>query len=168
MLALDATERFIEEKKPHFAVVNVMPGYVIGRNELVTDAEALGIGSNGIPFSIMKGVLATGARPGSVTDLRDVVRVQVASLDEIKVVGNRSFALDVGHVVFNDLNNVARKAFPKEAETGVLPLGGSIDAVWQNVDVRETVEVFGPMRSYEDMVSSFLEQYLELKTKALP
>ena len=41
VLTLHATERFLEEKKPHFTVVNVLPGFVIGRGELCKNAEDL-------------------------------------------------------------------------------------------------------------------------------
>lgn len=164
-LALAATDRIIEEKKPHFTVVNVMPGYVIGRNELITDADALVSGSNALVLSIVKGFQAPDERPGSVTDLRDVVQIQVASLDEKIVVGNRSFLLDIGHVELDDANDIARKAFPEAVKSGMLPLGGSIKVVWRNIDVSETLEVFGPLHSYEDMVNRVVGQYLDLKAK---
>ena len=45
-LALDATEKWLEEKKPHFSIVNIMPGFILGRNELVTVAEDLLNGTN--------------------------------------------------------------------------------------------------------------------------
>lgn len=164
-LALDATDRFIKEKNPGFTVVNVMPGYVIGRNELINDADSLISGSNALILSIVKGLKSPGARPGTVTDIRDVVQIQVGSLDETKVVGNRSFLLDIGHVVFDDANDIARRAFPEAVESGVLPLGGSIKPVWQSADVTETLKVFGPLKSYEDMVVSVVGQYVDLKLK---
>ena len=45
-LALDATEKFLEEKKPHFSIVNIMPGFILGRNELVKVADDLLNGTN--------------------------------------------------------------------------------------------------------------------------
>ena len=54
VLALDATERFLAEKKPHFTVVNVQPGYVIGPHALIEDAEALVSGSNAVVMSVVK------------------------------------------------------------------------------------------------------------------
>ena len=45
-LALDATEKWLEEKKPRFSIVNIMPGFILGRNELVTVAEDLLNGTN--------------------------------------------------------------------------------------------------------------------------
>jgi nucleoside-diphosphate-sugar epimerase len=40
-LALNATDKFVDEKKPHFSIVNIMPGLIVGRNELTTVAEDL-------------------------------------------------------------------------------------------------------------------------------
>jgi hypothetical protein len=161
-----ATIRFISEKNPHFTVVNVQPGYVLGPNALIEDAEALVSGSNALVLSIVKGAKGPVARPGTVSDVRDVARVHVESLDEKKVVGNRSFVLDVGNVVLDDANEIVRKAFPEAAEKGLLPLDGTIPAVWQKLDVRETVEVFGKLRGYEESVRDVVGQYLQLKAKA--
>ena len=54
VLALDATERFLVEKKPHFTVVNVQPGYVVGPHALIEDAESLVSGSNAVVMSVVK------------------------------------------------------------------------------------------------------------------
>ena len=64
-LALDATDRFLIDKKPHFTIVNVMPGYVIGENALATDREGLSDGSNALITTIIQGIKAPIARPGS-------------------------------------------------------------------------------------------------------
>lgn len=47
-LALDATDKWLAEKKPHFSIVNIMPGFILGRNELVTVAEDLLNGTNAV------------------------------------------------------------------------------------------------------------------------
>jgi len=164
-LALDATDRFIAENKPSFTVVNVMPGYVIGANEWATDAKSLAAGSNGLVLSVVTGVKSPAARPGNITDIRDVARVHVGSLDEEKVKGNQSFLLDVGQVRFDDALDVASREFADAVKEGVLPLGGTIPAVTNNVDASATVEVFGKLRGYEDAVKSLLEQFVALKRR---
>lgn len=164
VLALDATDRFVAEKKPRFSVVNVMPGYVLGPHELVTEnAEELISGSNAIPLSIVKGAIARAARPGSVVHVHDVSRILAGSLDEKRVVvadeTSRSFLLDTGHVQFDDVNAIVQKAFPNSG----LPLGGSIPVVHQRADIGDVVTVFGKLRGFEDMVTGIVGQYLELK-----
>jgi hypothetical protein len=70
-------------------------------------------------------------------------------------------------VVWNDANGIAGKLFPDAVSRGALPWGGSIPAVYQKIDGRRTVEVFGKLRSYEEVVMSIVGQYLELKEKEL-
>jgi hypothetical protein len=79
-LALSATGHFLAEQNPHFSIVNIMPGYIMGRNELVTQAEDLIKGSNAIPLPIVLGKRAERARAGIVTNVRDVAGVQVEAL----------------------------------------------------------------------------------------
>ena len=167
-LALSATDHFLAEQNPHFSIVNIMPGYILGRNELVTQAEDLIKGSNAIPLSIVLGKQAERARAGIVTDVRDVAGLQVEALDTEKVKGSESFVLDGENgVAWNDANGIAGKLFPDAVSQSTLPLGGSIPAVYQKIDSRRTVEVFGKLRSYEEMVKSIVGQYLELKEKEL-
>ncbi|TVY33121.1 putative uncharacterized oxidoreductase, partial [Lachnellula subtilissima] len=91
-LALDATDRFVAEKKPRFSIVNIMPGYVIGRNALATSARDLQNGSNNVVLSLVTGNVREEPQLATVVDVRDVARVQVEALDEGKVVGGyRSF-----------------------------------------------------------------------------
>lgn len=145
-----------------------MPGYVMGRNELATRAEDLVKGSNAIPLSIVLGKRATTARAGIITDVRDVARVQIEALGEGRVKESESFVLDGENgVVWDDANGIAETLFPEAVGRGLLPLGGSIPAVYQNIDANRTVEVFGKLRNYEEAVRSVLGQYLELKKDGL-
>ena len=143
-----------------------MPGYVIGRNELVIRAEDLIKGSNAIPLSIVLGKRMERARAGIVTDVRDVARIQVEALNGERVKASGNFVLDGENgVIWNDANEIAGKLFPGAVSSGVLPLGGSIPAVYQKIDGRKTVETFGKLTSYKEVVESVVGQYLELKGK---
>ncbi|TVY44050.1 putative uncharacterized oxidoreductase, partial [Lachnellula occidentalis] len=84
-LALDATDRFVAEKKPRFSIVNVMPGYVIGRNALAMSARELQSGSNNVVLGLVTGNVRKEAQLATVVDVRDVARVQVEALDGRKV-----------------------------------------------------------------------------------
>lgn len=164
-LALVATDRFIVEKRPHFSVVNVMPGYVIGANELVDTAARLAEGSNALVIGIISGASPPGKRPCSITDVRDLARIQVEALDENKVGGNASFLLiQSGQLAFNDANDIVRVNFPEAVKDGLLPLGGNVGSAYQKFDDSRTTEIFGRLRSYEDAVVSLVRQYLALKT----
>ena len=165
-LALDATDRFLAEKKPKFSIINVMPGYVLGRNDLVNDAASLAKGSNALVIGIVSGVKAQAARPLVITDIRDIARIHVESLDEAKVQGNQSYLLDAAQVPFDDAIDIAKKYFPDAVKDGTLPLGGSLPPAWLKVDGKKTREAFGALKTYEEAVVNLLEQYVELKRQA--
>ena len=69
-LALAATERFLEEKQPHFTIVNVMPGFILGRNELVSVAEDLLNGTNLVVLGPVLGQTLP-PKPCEVVDVRE-------------------------------------------------------------------------------------------------
>ncbi|KAK9260647.1 hypothetical protein V1519DRAFT_492466 [Lipomyces tetrasporus] len=125
VLALDATDRFLVESRPHFSIVNIMPGYVVGANELVSDASKAGAGSNGVVMAVVMGQKSPLARPASVVHVQDVARIHVAALDELRVPGSKSFLLDSGRLSFDEAIDIVTKHFPEAVKDGTLPLGGS-------------------------------------------
>ncbi|KAK9330058.1 hypothetical protein V1520DRAFT_391716 [Lipomyces starkeyi] len=165
VLALDATDRFLADRRPHFSIVNVMPGYVIGANELVSDASKVGSGSNGVVMGIVMGQKASVARPCSVVDVQDVARTHLAALDEQRVEGSKSFLLDSDKVSFDDAIDIVKKYFPEAVKDGTLPLGGSIPAAHLRLDVSDTIKTFGPLKNYEAQVKSVVAHYLALQSK---
>jgi nucleoside-diphosphate-sugar epimerase len=149
ILALDAAEKFVAEKQPHFTLINVMPAYVIGSHELLTDASMVSHGSNQMIMSVALGTapLAPGARPGSVAGLGDAARVHIECLNEERFPGNRGFLiLFPERIAFDNVKDIARKNFPKAVEDGMLPLSGSIPTAHFETDVSEELKLFGPFR----------------------
>lgn len=164
-LALDATDRFVAGEKPRFSVVNIMPGYVIGRNERAASSRELLGGSNGVVLALVTGSVREEAQLATVVDVRDVARVQVGALDEGRVVGAyRGFVVDAGKVDLNDVVGIARREFGGAFEKGILREGRT-NSVSRDFDARETEEVFGELRGLEEMVKSVVGQYVELKEK---
>lgn len=148
-----------------------MPGYIIGPNRLAKDASKAASGSNAIVMNIILGVKTESARPFAISDLRDVARIHVESLDESKVPGNKNFFVHPDDAPgqktgFGDAEGIARKLFSDAVKDGRLPLGGQLGVVDVHMDGRETVRVFGKLRGFEDAVANLLEQYLELLGKS--
>jgi nucleoside-diphosphate-sugar epimerase len=166
VFAFDATEKFIEAKKPHFTIVNVMPTFVIGKNELVTDSKHITDGTNFIPMQIILGNKNTTPFTGNIAVLEDVALVHVGSLDEKKVRGNANFLVTSGDgidgVTLDSALEIAKKHFPEAVEKGILPLGGTTPTSLLRLDVSPTEKVFGPMKTYEDAVKSVVAHYIEL------
>ncbi|KAK0102613.1 hypothetical protein ONS95_006222 [Cadophora gregata] len=168
-LSLHATDTFLATQSPNFTIVNIMPGFVIGRSELITKSEDLLKSTNAVPLSIILGV-KSDKKPAMITHIDDVARIHVAALDTAKVPGNRSFLLqsgDGGKIVFDDALEVARENFRGAVEEGILPLGGTTGNAYQIVESGETEEVFGGLRSYREAVESVVGQFVELKRREL-
>ncbi|KAK9242947.1 hypothetical protein V1506DRAFT_555751 [Lipomyces tetrasporus] len=146
VLALDATDRFLAERRPHFSIV-------VGANELVSDASKAGAGSNGVVMAVVMGQKSPLARPASVVHVQDVARIHVAALDELRVPGSKSLLLDSGRLSFDEAIDIVTKHFPEAVKDGTLPLGGSYQQ-HTNASI------------FEDQVSSVVGQYLALASKA--
>jgi nucleoside-diphosphate-sugar epimerase len=172
-LALDASERFLTEKKPHFSIVNLLPSYIIGRNELATKSEDLRNGSNNLPLSILNGVTWPTARPAVAAYVGDVARIHVEALDEEKVKGNAAFILNGGNgkeggdVVLDDAIVVAKEYFADAVRDGILPLGGHTESAFHSIDASEAIKVFGELKGYKDSVREVVDQFVELKKREL-
>ena len=162
ILALAATENFLAEEKPRFSIVNIMPAYVIGANELVTDASKVALGSNGLVMGIILGKSFPDPRSAGVVHVQDVARIHIEALDMQKVPANKSFILVSGTVAFDDAFDIVRKHYPDKVADRTLPLGGSITPIYNRFDVSETLKTFGPLLDYEEQVKSLVSHYLSL------
>ena len=158
-LALDAAEKFQREVKPGFSIVHVMPGYVFGANELVSDAASVSSGSNAI-FMSMLGTEELDPTFGAVVHLDDVSRIHVGALDEEKVPAGANFITAIP-VKFEHTLDIVKRLFPEAVEDGRLPFIGR-QTMPLTIDIQATVDAFGPLKGYEEMVKSVVGQYLRL------
>jgi hypothetical protein len=161
-LALAASDRFLVDEKPLFTIVTVMPGCVIGANELATNRAALEKGSNALVLGIVRGQKQPAGRPCQVSDVRDLARIQIEALDEEKVKGSQSFFVHSDRFAFDDAIEITKRNFPEAVATGVFPLGGSVPSIYQNIDSSSTVKTFGSLATYEESVKALLANYLAL------
>lgn len=161
ILALEATEKFVAERKPQFDVVNVMPSYVIGPKELATRAQDVVSGSNAYGLSNVLG-FKSGPSVESAVHLDDVARIHVKSLDTQKIAGNTSYILNTDTRFASGIE-VSEQYFPEAVKEGILPLGGEKPGLPIIFDVTDTVNAFGPLKSYEEAIKSVLGQYVELR-----
>lgn len=166
---LNATEAWIETEKPHFDVVHIWPGYVIGPNELVTDSKDVSFGSN---EAVMLAV--TGAQcpptPGSSVHLEDTARSHVIALDP-KIPGNRGFLLHSGGLegtTWEHAMDIVAREFRDEVASGLIPNNGKANTLKYRVDASESEEVLGfKYQSFEKQVKDIVGQYVELKSLEL-
>lgn len=168
VLAFNATLDFIEKEKPHFTVINVMPSFVIGKNELAkTKKEALG-GTNGIGLQVLFGAQNDDGMPATSVHVDDVAFVHVASLDP-KIEGNRNFATTSGGLAgihWDDAIEIVQKHFPEEVRKGVFPLGGHVTDKQVKYDASKTEEVFDfKFKSFEEQIVSAAGWYAEIAAR---
>ena len=90
--ALVASKNFMAEKKPEFDVINIMPGFVIGANELVTNQVEILMSTNAPAFAQVLG-RDSGWDPAVTSTsvfVDDVAWLHVEAPNE-KIAGNQSF-----------------------------------------------------------------------------
>ncbi|TQS34240.1 hypothetical protein Golomagni_05384, partial [Golovinomyces magnicellulatus] len=89
-LAYQASNDFIKEKQPTFDVINIMPVYVVGRDETVTEPSNIGKGTNGIAVGPLFGHPLTSSVRGLSVHVDDVADMHVRALD-LSIPGGQDF-----------------------------------------------------------------------------
>lgn len=168
--ALLETETWVAEHKPKFGVVNVHPGFVIGRNKLASTTTEVNTGTNTIALNAVLGTkienVAGKMRASSCCHVEDVAEVHVLALgpklDRLKSGQCKSFAIGLP-VKWDDSIRIAEKHFPDAVRAGRLPLGGYQPECEVDLDSSETEQLLGrKLRGFEEQTVSVLSHYLEL------
>jgi nucleoside-diphosphate-sugar epimerase len=166
--ALTATHEFLTEKQPQFDIVNIMPSYIIGKNELVTKTADFFNGTNQVVFGAVLGMKADLPRAGNTVYLNDVARLHVDALGP-KIAGNEDFPASSGGLEGIPLNvalDIVAKHFPNEVAAGVLPNNGSTSTLPIKVDASKTEKAFRfKFAGLEKQVVEIAEHYIELASK---
>ncbi|KAK8071748.1 cinnamoyl-CoA reductase [Apiospora saccharicola] len=163
--ALNSIDRFIRNERPPFAVVKLIPGLVLGRDERALRADDLRAGSNFFLLDLLTGTSAEHPLPSAVADVSDVAKVHLIALKEEEVGEGPAIAEDLGVTTsnqFNDAWDLVQKHFPKAVADGVFRQGDQPTMPF-NWDARPTeVEMGFSFKRYEEMVLDVAGQYLEL------
>lgn len=164
--ALKATQDFVKEKKPEWDVINIMPSFVVGDNEMVTDPKKVSDGTVSAAFAQVLGEdSGWGAVPSTSVHVADVARLHVEALDP-KIEGNQNFlAVSEGPrgTRWEEAIDIVNRNYPKAVKKGILPNNGTASTKITKVDASRTEKVFGfKFQSYEAQVKSVVEQYLSL------
>lgn len=164
--ALHATQAFVKEKAPEWDVINIMPSFVVGDNEMVTDPKLVSDGTVGAAMAqVLGGDSGWGNVPSTSVHVADVARLHVEALDP-KIEGNQSFlAVSEGErgTRWEEGIDIVNRNFPEAVKKGILPNNGTAATKRTKVDASRTEEVFGfKFQSYEEQVKSVVKQYLGL------
>jgi nucleoside-diphosphate-sugar epimerase len=159
--ALNATDDFIRQKKPSFAIANIFPGFVFGTDDKALNIQDLKVGTNRILLPIITGGTAPAPMPSGAAHVYDVAKVHMFALQD-GVVGD--YGVTKANE-FDDAWEIVQKHFPKAVEAGVFSQGHqkTVPVKW---DAHKTEEKFGfTFRTYEDIVVDIASQFLELSGK---
>lgn len=165
--AYNRTLDFVAKEKPHFDVINVLPSFVIGKNELANTKEAISApsGSNAIALNPIFGGQNPAGAPSVTVHVEDVAYVHVAALNP-NIAGNQSFGVNwngIKGINWDDAIEIVKRHFPKEVESGLFPLGGSQASNLIKFDATRTEEVFGiKFKSFEEQIVSLAGWYAEV------
>ena len=169
-LAYHAAENFMVVRQPTFDLVNILPSYVQGRNELVTRKEDVHNGSNDVIVDLVLGAKGGLPRKANTVFVDDVAKVEVLALDPTLAKNGDNF-IAAGSpsgkgIEWNDVTRIVNKLFPDAVKSGILPLGGDQESIASNYDVSKTEEAFGfKFAGLETQVESLIGQYVELASK---
>jgi nucleoside-diphosphate-sugar epimerase len=159
--ALNATDTFIKENKPSFAIVNIFPGFVFGTDDKALSVQDLRTGTNRVLLPIITGGTAPAPMPSGAAHVYDVAKVHLLALQD-GVVGD--YGVTKANE-FDDAWEIVQKHFPKAVKAGIFSQGHqkTVPVKW---DASKTEEKFGfTFKSYEDIVVDVATQYLELSGK---
>ena len=165
-LAYNASLRFMAEKKPQFGLVNVMPAFVGGKNELAKTRKAVNSGTNALFLNVLLGVQNPDGLWSLTCHVDDVARVHVKALDEGVVKDGANLGvvyngLDGGSV-WDDAIGIVKKHFPEEVKEGVFPLGGTQGSNPLKFDATETEKILGfKFKDFEEQIVSLAKAYVE-------
>lgn len=162
--ALAATEDFVRNNKTSFDIVNIGPSFVAGKDELITDAKDIALGTNGPIAAIMLGNKASGPLPSTTVHVDDVAFMHVKALDSsipaaFYIADSEGYAgTQWGHAA-----RIIAEAFPKAVAKGVVSKDGLQPTMWNRVDASLAEKTFGfKFAGYDKQVQSVVGHYLEL------
>ena len=148
-------------------MVNILPVFVLGRDETFTDARALLKGSNNTLLSPLLGTPAVRIYPGIPVHVDDVAVMHVRSLDR-SVPGNQDYIAcshSLQGVEWAHSFDIVKKYYPKECEAGIFKVDTTErpQTAKALLDASKAEKTFGfTFKSFEEQVLSVTGQYLEL------
>jgi nucleoside-diphosphate-sugar epimerase len=120
--ALNASEAFIRDNATSFDLISIIPSWIFGKDELVTNTKDMRTGSTKV---LINGLLTGNpgvASIGNAVLCEDVARAHVRALDP-NIEGNQSFLLNV-EANWEDTIPIAKKYFPGAFKSGLFQDGG--------------------------------------------
>ncbi|KAH8817471.1 hypothetical protein F5884DRAFT_250887 [Xylogone sp. PMI_703] len=164
--ALNASEVFIRDNATTFDLISIIPSWIFGKDELVTDTNDMRTGSTiALISGLVTGNKGLPASPvGNAVLNADVARAHVKALDP-SIKGNQSFLLNT-EVKWEDTVPIVKKYFPGAFQSGLFQESSPQPTIPLKWDSSKTRDILGiELASYDMMVKEVVGQYLELAKK---
>lgn len=160
----------MSQHHPHYAVINILPSFVQGGNELATSPADLLHSSASFLLAPLLGVDNPFPIPGSTVSNADVARCHVRALDEhllpLQPGEERRFMAtgpSVEGIRWADAVDIVKREFPDAVKRGLLPLGGRQETKKVRFDSSTTERVLGiRFEGYEEQVKDTVACCLRL------
>lgn len=162
--ALNATESWVAEHKPSFAVVNVHPGFILGRVHMAQKRDDLLSSTNSFALAVPTGVRNEPGKGGSAIHVDDVARALLAGLDYVKVAEGSCQSLLLGVPAdWEGEKAIVAKYFPDAVRSGLLPNNGIQPLLEVDLDGSASEKMLGfTFQSFEEQVKSIVAQYVDM------
>jgi nucleoside-diphosphate-sugar epimerase len=170
VFALNESEAYIKRENPDFDLISIIPGWIFGRDELLTKPEQFITGStNSVLMAPLLGKKNELSYNGNFVHGNDVAMLHVEALrPEIK--GNQAFVATAdgpSGVKWEEAFDIVKEAFPEAVADGRLKVDGKQPTHVINYDSKKSEDTFGfKFLPYKTQVIDTAGQYLELLAKA--
>lgn len=168
-LSFAAAKEFIRANNPSFDVIHILPVYVLGRDETVSDAPSITKGTNGLLMGPLLGYAHDRPLSGSTVDVADVAKMHVLALDP-KIKGNQDFlAAADSPFEWADSCDIVKRRYPEECARGVFNMDemARTTTIKTSIDNSRAKSVLGMrFKTFEEQVVSVVDHFLELQGQA--
>lgn len=164
--ALNATDKWVQDSKPNFDVVNIFPGFIFGRDELCDSTQYFQTGTNqfvvNIPLGHATKEMTFGVSYAHVNDVADAHVLALAKPGEGYILTNSGEQYEE----FADIGKLVEREYPTYVEKGVFKVGEAWGSAPFKADVSATESLLGrKMASLEEVTKSVMDHYVELFEK---
>ena len=160
--ALNETEAYIKKEQPGFDLISILPGWIFGRDELITNVKDLTVGStNSVLVGLLLGSNNEMGYNGSSVLGDDAAKVHVLALSP-QVNGNQAFITSLD-MEWESATAVVKQNFAGAVADGYLSTKGKQPTIDIHIDSSKTEETFNlKFAPFETQVKEVASQYLEL------
>ncbi|KAM0553165.1 hypothetical protein ACHAPJ_007452 [Fusarium lateritium] len=162
--ALNASEVWMKKHNPKFDMINILPGWIWGHQELATSADDLLAGSNSHLLSVLGATEKPYHIHSSVVSIHDCANAHLLALDP-KVERNQAFI--VGQLEnLEQASTIAHSYVPEAFTKGIFSNTTKQPIVKFPQDGSKTRIALGlELRPFEEVVKEVASQYWELSNK---